>query len=160
MDHRVFISLGTNLGNRVSNLSAAQKALAPEMRLVRASSIFETEPWGFQEQPPFLNQVLEMDTALFPPQTLLVFVKTLEIKLGREQTFHYGPRLIDIDILLYDMLMMDTPDLIIPHPQLPDRAFVLVPLAEIAPNLKHPVLNMAIIDLLQKIDQKGIRQYP
>ena len=152
----VYLGLGTNLGYRKANLKAAAAGLPPAAMVLRASGIYETEPWGYLEQPAFLNQVLEIETSL-SPAGLLVFLKRLEANLGRQATFRYGPRLIDLDILLYDQLVLNQPDLVIPHPQLAERAFVLVPLAELNPNLVHPVLRASIAQLKDRIDQSGVK---
>lgn len=158
MSSRAYLGLGTNLGDRLANLGQARSALSPAARLVRASSIYETAPWGFIDQPAFLNQVLEVETDLFPLD-LLNAVKDLEVTLGRRPTFLYGPRQIDIDILLYADLYLDLPGLVIPHPHLAERAFVLVPLAELAPGLVHPVYRQTIQALLENVDRTGVDLY-
>jgi len=137
MSHIIYLGLGTNQGDRLANLQAVCSALAPSVRLLQASPIYETEPWGFLDQPVFLNQVLKTDTGL-PPLDLLTYLKDLEVQLGRLPNFRYGPRLIDIDILLYDDLVLSLPGLEIPHPCLAQRAFVLAPLVDLAPELRYP----------------------
>jgi 2-amino-4-hydroxy-6-hydroxymethyldihydropteridine diphosphokinase len=151
-----YLGLGTNLGDRRANLSAAAAAIAPAAVILRSSSIYQTEPWGYLEQPAFLNQVLEVETSLSPAD-LLAALKRLEASLGRQATFRYGPRLIDLDILLYDQIVIHQPDLVIPHAQLAERAFVLVPLAELAPGLIHPLLGVSIAELKDRIDLSGVK---
>lgn len=144
---RVFIGLGTNLGDRAKNLEAARSALADEMTILKQSSFYETAPWGFLEQPAFLNQVIEAETDLSPSK-LLDFLKKTETELGRQANFRYGPRLIDLDILFYGKRVIQTQRLQVPHPRLPERAFVLVPLVEIAPDWLHPQSKKTISELL------------
>jgi 2-amino-4-hydroxy-6-hydroxymethyldihydropteridine diphosphokinase len=151
-----YLGLGSNLGDRRANLNAAAAGLPPAASVFRASGIYETEPWGYQEQPAFFNQVLEVETYLSPID-LLAVLKRLEASLGRQPTFRYGPRLIDLDILLYDQLMLDQPDLVIPHPQMAQRAFVLVPLTELAPDRIHPRLGASMAELRDRIDLSGVK---
>lgn len=155
----VYLSLGTNLGDRSANLENARNALQQAMTILRASSIYETEPWGFQDQPAFLNQVLKVSTS-FEPLKLLDFLKNVESEMGRLANFRYGPRLIDLDILLYGRQVIKTQGLQIPHPHLHERAFVLEPLAEIAPNLVHPLMHKRISTLLaQAEDRDGVKKW-
>ncbi len=153
-----FLALGTNLGDRIANLRAALDALAPDVRVVARSHVYETPAWGYEDQPAFLNMVLRAETKL-PPTELLSRLKQLETELGRKPSFRWGPRIIDIDILFYDDQVLDAPDLAIPHPRLHERAFVLVPLADVAPDLKHLVLGKTIRQLMAEVDVSGIRRF-
>jgi len=156
MDHRiVYLALGTNLGDRMDNLRRAIAALSPSVKVTALSSVYETPPWGYADQPAFLNMALAAETDL-EPLALIAFLKKLETDLGRKKTFHNGPRLIDMDILFYDDLVFEQADLVIPHPRLHERAFVLVPLNDIAPDLMHPVLKRTARDLLKDVDTKGV----
>jgi len=153
----VYLSLGTNLGNRAENLRTARQSLPPRVNLLKASSIYFTPPWGYQDQPDFLNQVVEVQTDL-APLPLLRYLKAIEAEMGRLETFRYGPRLIDIDILFYEGCIVQCEDLHIPHPRLVERAFVLVPLHEIAPDFVHPETAQSITDLLSLVSAEGVHQ--
>lgn len=153
--HTVYLSLGANLGDRLANLRLALAALPPAVRVEARSSVYETPPWGYAEQPAFLNQVVRGRTRR-SPHSLLAYLKRLEKRLGRQASFRYGPRLIDIDILYYDDLALRTDTLILPHPHLAERAFVCVPLAEIAPDLRHPTLGATTRELLARLDASGV----
>lgn len=158
MDHTIYLALGSNLDNRLANLKQAIASLSPQMEVKAKSRVYETPPWGYEDQPMFLNQVLMAKTYL-EPEPLLRHLKRLEIALGRKATFRNGPRLIDIDILFYDELVMDTPTLILPHPRLHERGFVLVPLMDIDPDLVHPVKNKSICEMIAFCDVGGIKQF-
>ncbi len=151
----IFLALGTNLGDRSANLTQARLELSSQVSVQRCSGIYETPPWGFADQPSFYNQVLS-GTTILSSTDLLKFVKEIEIKMGRVATFRNGPRLIDIDILLYGDLQLNTPELIIPHLRMHERGFVLVPLAEIAPEQIIPGLSKTVRQCLQQVDQSGI----
>jgi 2-amino-4-hydroxy-6-hydroxymethyldihydropteridine diphosphokinase len=156
MDHIVYLALGTNLGNRLLNLNTAISSLTPQMNLKNKSPVYETPPWGFADQPAFLNQVVMVET-YEGPERLLKHLKRLETALGRVPNFQNGPRLIDIDILFYDDLVLDTAPLVIPHPRLHERAFVLVPLADLMPDLVHPVLHKSVHELLRAVSTEEVR---
>lgn len=135
---RAYLGLGSNLGDRAYYLEAAISALTRSTIKIEAiSRIYETEPWGVMDQPLYWNQVIELDTTL-EPIDLLHVCQEIELQLGRERKVHWGSRTIDIDILLYDNRVSDSEKLKLPHPYLEDRAFVLTPLREIAPNLVLP----------------------
>ena len=146
-----YLGFGANLGDRKKNLAQAINALnsRPDFAVLRTSGVYETEPWGLANQPKFLNMVAEIATSISHAE-LLERVKKLERDMGREDGPRLGPRLIDIDILLLEDLVVDEPDLNIPHASLHLRAFVLVPLAELAPDYVHPVLAVTIGHLAEQ----------
>lgn len=152
---RVYLALGTNLGDRMLNLAHALTLLPPAVKLLRCSLVYETLPWGYLDQPDFLNMVIEGETTL-EPLALLDGLKLLEEKIGRKKSERYGPRLIDLDILFFDDLKIQSERLEIPHPRLAERAFVLVPLADLAPDLMHPATQQTVHDLLAQVDRSGI----
>ena len=158
MDHIVYLALGSNMGNRLSNLKAAVLNLTPQMTVKQKSSIYETPPWGFTEQDAFLNQVVKVTTYL-EPEPLLRHLKRMETALGRVPNFQNGPRVIDIDILFFDKMIINTPPLVVPHPRLHERAFVLVPLAEIEPDFIHPILQRPINKILEDVDRSEIKLF-
>ena len=145
-----YLGLGSNLGDREDNLRGAVSLLRQRVSLIVLSAVYETEPWGYTSQPNFLNLVCAVETGL-SPQELLELAQGVERELGRVPTFRYGPRTMDVDILLYGDEVIETPDLRIPHPRFSERAFALVPLAEIAPALVHPVLRKSIAKLLEEV---------
>ena len=145
--HKVFLSIGGNLGDRQANLATAIKEIGGKVGLVTAhSSIYETKAWGVEDQPDFLNQVLLVETDL-SPIAILDTVLNIELAMGRIRERKWYTRLIDIDILFYDQQIINTERLIIPHPFIAKRNFVLAPLTEIAPDFIHPVLNKSIAGL-------------
>ncbi|HEY0734242.1 MAG TPA: 2-amino-4-hydroxy-6-hydroxymethyldihydropteridine diphosphokinase [Herpetosiphonaceae bacterium] len=155
--HNVYLGLGANLGERLATLRTARDRLAPAMTVVRCSSLYETPPWGVTDQPSFLNAVCHAQTALSAFE-LLAVLKDLEADLGRTATTRWGPRLIDLDILLFDDLVLATPTLTIPHLHLHERAFVLIPLSEIAPDLQHPRLGLSIAALAGSVSTEGLQR--
>jgi 2-amino-4-hydroxy-6-hydroxymethyldihydropteridine diphosphokinase len=158
MTHIIYISLGSNLGDRLANLRNAMTNISPKVKAVAQSSIYETEPWGYSDQPSFLNQIIKANTDL-APFDLLAFFKEIEVSMGRQETFRFGPRLIDLDILFYDDLVLNTPKLTIPHPRISERAFVLIPLVEIAPDLYHPVIGKTVQQLTTGVDSSSIEVF-
>jgi len=154
----VTLALGTNLGDRSANLRAALAGLAPDVNVLAESPVYETPPWGLTDQPAFLNMVVRGATAL-APRALLARLKALETELGRRPGIRWGPRLIDLDILFYDDLVLDEPGLVVPHPRLQERAFVLVPLADVAPGLVHPRLGKTVRELLAGVDTTGVKRH-
>ena len=157
-EHVVYLALGTNLGDRLANLKQAIAALTPQLEVKAKSQVYETPPWGFEDQPKFLNQVIKANTYL-DPEPLLKHLKRLEVALGRKESFPNGPRLIDLDILFYDDLVMDKPSIVIPHPRLQERGFVLLPLMEIAPNLVHPVSKKSVREMAEMSNVEGIEKF-
>ena len=146
----VYLGLGSNLGRREENLTQALISLSQKVNLEQVSSIYETEPVGYKEQPFFLNLVCRITTNLHP-EGLLHLAKDIENSMGRVASFPNAPRPIDIDVLFYDDKTVETQTLTIPHPRLADRAFVLIPLVEIAPDLVHPGLDKSIAELLKSV---------
>jgi 2-amino-4-hydroxy-6-hydroxymethyldihydropteridine diphosphokinase len=153
----VYLGLGSNLGDRDANLRAALDRLGEFIQVGRVSSVYETEPLLVEDQPLFHNLVCAGQTPL-DPFSLLRTLKRIESALGRVPGPRYGPRVIDIDILLFDDLAQTTPELTIPHPAMLERAFVLIPLAEIAPNQRHPVDGHTIEELARGLDASGVRR--
>ena len=150
--------MGSNLGDRLGNLKQAIAALSPQMEVKAKSRVYETPPWGYTNQPMFLNQVIRVNTYV-EPVPLLKHIKRLEMTLGREPSFPNGPRSIDIDLLFYDNLVLNTASLALPHPHLHERAFVLMPLNDIAPALMHPTIGKTVSQLLASCDTSGITVY-
>lgn len=152
--HRVFLALGSNVGDSYKYLKDAKELIKSEYTTInKESKIYKTKPWGFVMQDDFLNQVIEIET-FFESFSLLKEIQKIENKLARERKIHWGPRTIDIDILFFDDEKIYTDDLIIPHPYIEKRAFVLEPLKEIAPFFIHPVLNRSISDLFEMLDKE------
>ncbi len=154
----VYLGLGSNLGDREAHLKDALSALeSRDLRLRRASSLYETEPIGLREQGWFLNQVAEYETELFPLQ-LLRRIHRIEQKLGRRRTVVNGPRTIDIDILLYGKAVLKTPELQVPHPRYRERRFVLEPLAELNPGLEDPEIHRSVSAMLDAVRAQTVRK--
>ncbi len=154
----VYLSLGSNVGDRENNLREALERLEAErIHVLRRSSLYQTEPQNLRDQPWFLNAVVEAETELFPRQ-LLGCTQNIEREMGRRRGTPKGPRNIDIDILFYGRAVIDTLDLQTPHPRIAQRRFVLEPLAEIAPELRHPVSGKTARDMLATLEAQGIRR--
>jgi 2-amino-4-hydroxy-6-hydroxymethyldihydropteridine diphosphokinase len=154
-----YLSLGSNVGERERMLSEALRLLeGPGLHVARVSPVYETEPQDVKNQPWFLNLVAEVQSGLFPMQ-LLTRVRKIERELGRKRTVNKGPRGIDIDILLYGESVIDTKDLVVPHPRMAERRFVLQPLADLAPDLRHPVLRRSVKELLSAVSGQAVRQF-
>jgi 2-amino-4-hydroxy-6-hydroxymethyldihydropteridine diphosphokinase len=154
----VYLGLGSNLGDRRSNLLNALHLLGERLTLERISSLYETRPLGYEEQPLFLNAVCRAATEIGPFQLLSV-IKGIEVALGREPGFRNSPRPIDVDILFYGDLIIESPQIVVPHPRLEERAFVLIPLAEIGPDLVHPINGRSIGDLASGVQGRdGVRK--
>ena len=154
----VYLALGSNLGDRAENLRLAREQIeAPDLHVLRASSIYETAPRDVEDQPWFLNQVLECETDLFPRQ-LLGRLQKIERKMGRKRTIAKGPREIDLDILLFGNAVVKAPELEVPHPRLPERRFVLEPLAELAPDKKHPGTRRTMREMLARVMDQTVKK--
>lgn len=153
---RVYLGLGSNLGDRQAILDGAVKALdsCPGLSVLAVARYIETEPVGYLNQPKFLNSALAAETSLAPHELLYV-IQDLERSFGRLRLFQWGPRTLDIDILLYDDLVLNTVELTIPHPRLAEREFVLLPLAEIAPNVVVPNTAKTVKELLYNLQKSG-----
>jgi 2-amino-4-hydroxy-6-hydroxymethyldihydropteridine diphosphokinase len=159
-DESVYLGLGANLGNRAANLRLALRYLSSLAPAEEVSSLYETAPVGNADQPAFYNAVCRVATGL-TPEALLQYLKSVEFEIGRRPAPHWAARPIDLDLLLYGQRVIDVPDLTVPHPRLAERAFVLVPLAEIASDLRHPVLDRSIAEIASSLpegDLEGVRR--
>ena len=154
---RAYVGLGSNLGDRAAYLLLGLSALSrlPETRLLRLSPVYETDPVG-PPQPPYLNMVAELETEL-SPKGLLAEMLRVEKALGRERRERWGPRTLDLDLLLYGDLVLEEEGLSVPHPRLHERAFVLVPLLDLLPEGRHPLLGQSFAELLASLDASSVR---
>jgi 2-amino-4-hydroxy-6-hydroxymethyldihydropteridine diphosphokinase len=149
MNEPIFILLGSNVGDRQANLLNAHVEISRSIgEIITTSGVYKTAPWGNTRQPDFFNQVIGINSTLSPDK-LLEGIQVIEKRLGRKREVKWGPRIIDIDILLWGARTIKTPHLIIPHPELPNRRFTLLPLTEIAPHLIHPLENKTMLALLE-----------
>lgn len=153
----IYLGLGSNLGDREARLREALERLADPIRVMAISGVYETEPVGFTDQPSFLNAVARVETPL-EPAALLDACAAVESAMGRERRFPDAPRTIDIDLLLYGDTVMEGPGLTLPHPRMLDRAFVLAPLAELAPEMRHPRSGRTIRDHLDEVAAEGVER--
>jgi 2-amino-4-hydroxy-6-hydroxymethyldihydropteridine diphosphokinase len=160
MEHIAYIGIGSNMGDKVHRCEEAISEIlrVDRHKLLAKSSFFKTQPMGYTSQDWFVNGVIKIETELGAVD-LLRSLKAIEGQLGRVETFRWGPRTIDLDILLFDETRIETPDLQIPHPRLQERQFVLVPLAEIDPTLLHPVLKKTVQELLEDLkENQGVER--
>ena len=156
---RIYLSLGSNIGDREENLRlAVERLAAQDIRVLHRSRIYETEPVDYLDQAWFLNQVVEAETTLFPMQ-LLARIGRVERELGRKRTVKKGPRTIDIDILFYAAAVVESARLEIPHPRIAERRFVLAPLAELAPDMRHPVTHRSVRQMLESAPAAVVRVF-
>lgn len=153
--HTVYVALGSNMGEREAHLQKAVQELESrsETKVERISKFMETEPYGYAKQDKFLNGMLELRT-LLTPEELLNVLHEVEEKAGRERTVRWGPRTLDLDIIMYDALVLDTEQLVIPHTDMQNRDFVLIPLMELAPNLRHPILQKTVWQMKKELEDK------
>jgi len=154
---RLYLSLGSNLNERYANLRRAIALLREHMTVTTISPVYATEPWGDRDQPPFLNICVAASTPL-APHDVLHLIKSIEHEMGRRPTHRWGPRLIDIDIIFYDNLVLRDEELTIPHPRLAERAFVLAPLADLIPDFRHPQTGETVQELLDRIGAAGVER--
>lgn len=153
----MYLGLGSNLNDRYANLQQAIAQLQEHFTITAISPVYATEPWGDTDQPPFLN-VCVAAVATTSPHDALRIVKAIETEMGRQPERHWGPRLIDIDILFYDKLILADAELTIPHPCIAERAFVLAPLADIIPTFHHPQTGETVEEMLERVDAAGVER--
>lgn len=157
MARSVFFSIGTNLGDRYANLQRALHLLQDEMAITAVSPVYVTEPWGDADQPEYLN-ICVAAVSDRDPHELLGTIKSVEQVMGRQPSRQWGPRLIDIDLVLYGHEVIETADLVVPHPHMSERAFVLAPLADLIPDFVHPLSGRTIREMLESLDQRSVER--
>jgi 2-amino-4-hydroxy-6-hydroxymethyldihydropteridine diphosphokinase len=151
----VFLSLGSNMGNRLKYLTDATDIIEKRIGLVtKKSSVYESEPWGNKNQNAFYNQIISIHTSL-DAKILLKTILNIEVELGRKRTEHWGPREIDVDILFYNSQIINDKDLVVPHPEIANRMFVLMPMTELAPDFIHPIIKKSIRDLMRTCSDRS-----
>ena len=154
---QMYLSLGSNLNERYDNLRRAVAKLAEYFAITALSPVYASEPWGDTDQPTFLNMCVAAATSA-APRDVLHLIKGIEAEMGRQPSRRSGPRLIDIDILFYDKLVLADPELTVPHPLLAERAFVLAPLADIIPDYHHPQTDLTVQEMLDRVDATGVER--
>lgn len=156
MKHNCYISIGSNIGNRVLNIDNSIMHLSHFSKIIKSSSYYETSPWGYTDKRDYLNIILQIQTSL-APYLLLKKIKLIESKMGRKKSnlSNYSARIIDLDIIFFDNIILNDIDLIIPHPKLYNRKFVLVPLCELNPTIKCPFRNETVEDILLNSDDNS-----
>jgi len=155
MSLEIFVGLGSNLGDREKNLRLGVSRLGELGQILRLSSIFETQPWGKEDQPDFLNAVCSLDPILCDPEIFFQELKRIEREAGRRSQERWGPRELDLDLLFWGDEVIATESLSVPHPHLADRRFVLTPLRQIAPDLKHPLTGLTVRQMLESCPDSG-----
>jgi 2-amino-4-hydroxy-6-hydroxymethyldihydropteridine diphosphokinase len=151
--HKVFVGIGSNLENRLKNIEdAIENIKLKGLKILKRSPVYETSPYGLKEQPDFLNCVIEIETTESAQETFNI-LQQIEKKMGRVKALRWGPRIIDLDILFYDNIILNTPELKIPHPDMQNRFFVLKPFSDIAPFLVHPIFKKTIKELLKEFEK-------
>lgn len=159
MDNSAYLSIGSNMGDRLESLRKAIQLLdkSDQIKVELVSSIYETDPIGYIDQACFLNAVIKISTSLQPEELLQACLR-IELKLGRKREIRWGPRTLDLDILLYNQENIETESLLVPHPRMQERAFVIIPLMELDPDIKLPNVNASLDDIVEQIpDKEGVR---